>query len=266
MIKQSLYRVVDALYLGRGIPRTINGERVRFPARYSRYFPTTYQAATYEFCRTYASCGSTVIDIGAHIGLFSVLLGRCVQPDGHVMSFEPTPDSYTALTTAVRLNNLDATVKCTPRAIAATDGMLDLFISDGPVSNANSLVPSAGKCLTVEALTLDQLKPRRPLSVIKIDVEGAEVGLLEGGTNLIAEHRPAIALDVHPAAVAHDGRRLKDLCQILSHLGYAARVRGSRERPTGVKRLDLPADPDLRVAVAATGGPLRQRVAVTAYG
>jgi FkbM family methyltransferase len=218
-LKGTLYTAVDTALLGRGVPRRINGQVIRFPARYSRYYPSSYQPETHSFLRSHCTSGTAAIDVGAHIGLFTVVMAKLVGPEGQVFSFEPTPDSFAALREAVRLNGYEESVNLRRQAVSSHDGRLEFFMTPTSVSNANSLVGGPGaEQVEVDVVRLDSLEPRRRVSVIKVDAEGAEVQVLEGARDLISRDQPAIALDVHPSAIEQSGSSLSRLCQVIDEL------------------------------------------------
>jgi FkbM family methyltransferase len=213
------------------VPRRIGGESIRFPARWCRYYPTDYEPATFPFLRTHCRPGSTVVDIGAHIGLFSVVMARCVGPSGRVLSFEPTPVSRKALRETIRLNNCAPIVEVREEAVAQAAGTAHFFFDAGdPVSNANSLVhgPRNEHSLTVPTVGMDELLESRKLSVscLKIDAEGAEWDVLLGAERTFAHDRPAATLALHPAALRNAGRSLTDIWELLRAYRMSVRVCG----------------------------------------
>ena len=80
LIKTVSYKALDLVMGGRGVRRLIGGEPFRFRARWSRYYSADYEPATFGFLREHCRPGDTVLDIGAHIGLFTVFLSRLVGP------------------------------------------------------------------------------------------------------------------------------------------------------------------------------------------
>src|SRR6266581_4235350 len=91
------YGILDCCTGWRGVKRVISGEPIRFPARWCRYYPREYEASKFAFLRASCREGQTALDIGAHLGVFSVLLARLVGLRGRVFSFEPTPSTAATL-------------------------------------------------------------------------------------------------------------------------------------------------------------------------
>ncbi len=100
----------------------MNGEQVRMAPRWARYYPHDYEPAKQHFLREHCRPGSTVMDIGAHIGLYTALMGRYVGAEGHVLAFEPTCATRRHLRRTVRLNRL-SNVEIRDEAISDTRGV-----------------------------------------------------------------------------------------------------------------------------------------------
>lgn len=96
-IKKSAYTLLDWITLGKGVVREVNGMKIRFPARWSRYYESNYEEDNYILLRKQIKPGMQVIDIGAHLGLFSVACSKLSGPGGKVISFEPTPKTFSIL-------------------------------------------------------------------------------------------------------------------------------------------------------------------------
>jgi FkbM family methyltransferase len=217
-VKALCYLVLDEVTGHRGITRVVCGERIRFPARWSRYYPRTYEPATFAFLRANVAPDSCAIDIGAHLGLFSVLMSRLVGSGGHVHSFEPTPVTRRALAEVLTMN---ACTNADVRSEAVSDwcGEAQFFDTGTPGSNANSLVASerVASAFSAPVLSVDAFLARHSarVSCIKIDAEGAEVSVLRGAIGTIRSQRPAISLGVHPAAIVRAGSSLENLWAVI---------------------------------------------------
>src|SRR5438067_2438972 len=138
LAKRAAYRALDLCTAGRGVPRRIGGEVVRFPARWCRYYEAAYEPETFRFLAAQCRPGSTVLDIGAHLGLFTVIMARRVGPGGRVLSFEPTPSTRAALSETVRLNGFRDRVQVRGEAVAGTVGQAAFYCTGDDISNANS--------------------------------------------------------------------------------------------------------------------------------
>lgn len=141
----------------------------------------------------------TFYDVGAHIGLYSALIGTVfagVHARG--FAFEPTPRTSAICHEVQQHNQLDYHV--VQSAVSSTSGTATLHLSDRGESS-NSLNPGfrqASEALTVEMTTLDQFAEQRRLlpTLIKIDVETHEAAVLEGALAVIEDARPWIVCEM----------------------------------------------------------------------
>jgi FkbM family methyltransferase len=241
LVRRTAYAALDAALLGRGVPRTVNGGRVRFPAEWSRYYPRVYEATMHGFLRGQCAPGTTVIDGGAHIGLFTVAMARAVGPDGWVLAFEPTPGTRAVLTRTVALNDLGATVCVRPEGLTDVTGRNTFHIGGTEGSNSNSLVGwsagnaagrATGTSREVPTLALDDLLPTlaAPVSCIKLDVEGAELDALTGAKAMLERFHPALCIGVHPRMLQAGGHEPAEVRDLLLDLGYRL-YEGPRDCP-----------------------------------
>src|SRR5579864_1291726 len=196
---------MEIFLLGRGVRRNISGTTVRLPVRFSRYYAGNYESQTLGFIKRNCKQGDTAFDLGAHLGLITVVMAQCVGPKGSVISFEPTPFTNSILRRTVRINGIQNVVEVRNEAVSDVNGRASFHDTNNEASNANSLVrgPQTHHSLEVSTIALDDFADERNLrpAVIKIDVEGAEFDVLRGATRLIRRVRPALWLALHPDAI-----------------------------------------------------------------
>jgi FkbM family methyltransferase len=151
----------------------------------------------------------TFIDVGANTGLYS-LIAAAVSEDVNVVAFEPLPQIYAKLVENIRLNEAFARrTRTSPVALSRRTGTLDFYetINDmGYLSTSSTLEENHARAIgakfvrqKVSAMTLDDWVAENPiknLSMIKIDAEGHEPAVLEGGIATISSHRPLIAVEL----------------------------------------------------------------------
>ncbi len=219
LVKDLAYKTLDVVTHGNGISRNIAGEHFRFPARWSRYYEADYEPETFAFFREHVNKGDTVLDIGAHIGLFAVMTAKLVGDDGQVFSFEPTPFTRQVLDEVVVLNGCGDIVEVRGEAISSRRGKTVFYDTGDEISNANSLVKSelSRREIPIDLVSIDEFVSERGLHVdcIKIDVEGAEMDVLAGARETFLSQRPPTRLGLHPRFIVQNGQGLDGIWDLL---------------------------------------------------
>lgn len=118
------------------------------------------------------------VDVGANAGSYTILACSCVGARG--IAFEPVPSTYSKLIKNVRINCLEEKVKCFNNGVGATHGVIDFTSDSDTMNHVIALGEICEKKVSVGVTTLDlELSGLCP-SLLKIDVEGYEVPVLEG--------------------------------------------------------------------------------------
>lgn len=226
-MKELIYNLLDIASLGRGLKRTINGYRLRLPTRYFKYFPSTYEKENFNFLANSCKPGAVVIDIGAHIGLFSVIASQVTTNSGKVYAFEPAPNTYALLQKTLSINDTGSVIETFQKAVGKETGKITFFISDGEADNSNSLVnykedrPLHG--IDVEVTSVDAFVKERKinkLDFIKIDVEGAEYDTLRGAAETLQNLKPVCIVAIHPEPIKAKGDSLEDIYDFIISRKY----------------------------------------------
>ena len=154
-----------------------------------------------EALRRHVGAGSVVYDVGANIGFFSLLAARFAGPTGAVESFEPLPTAAAGLRANTALNDA-RTVHVHEVAIGGHGGRAELLsVDEGSWSHLadRGWHPRTQQVLEVDVVVLDELVAGglRAPDVVKIDVEGSELAVLDGMRETIQAHAPAIICELH---------------------------------------------------------------------
>jgi FkbM family methyltransferase len=163
--------------------------------------------------------GSTVIDVGANIGFFTLRFGRWVGPEGRVIAIEPERRNMASLRRRVRGARLNGVVECVQAAAADRAGEVRLAVN--PAHPGDHRIAADGE--RVPAVTIDDLTAGDPrkVALIKVDVQGAEMLVLAGGRHVLETHRPALFVEVDDGALTQFGSSSVELIEKLAALGYA---------------------------------------------
>jgi FkbM family methyltransferase len=208
---------------------TITGAELEVDPRRNRgvdtavYYTGAYEAGTVAFVRDLMAGSGVFYDVGANIGVFTVEVARSLGPSGKVVAFEPAPRAFAILLRNIESNRLG---NVTPIAVGLTDapGPRQLYLR--PLINMGAATfvaqPGAVPDAVVTLWRLDDLVARRRLpdpTVVKVDVEGFELRVLRGATQLIERARPVIITE-WSSHHAQDGGGLNDLQRLLADVGY----------------------------------------------
>lgn len=227
-MKNILYTLLDLLTLKRGIRRFISGFSLRIPVRFFKYFENDYELNNINFINNYVKKDAVIIDIGAHIGLLSVILAQKAGPKGKVYAFEPTPSTFAVLEETVRINQQQQVVTPVNAAVAGENGKAVFYVTDIAAHNSNSLADNKRnygneRGVEVDLVSVDSFKASQRLAkidFIKIDAEGAEYAVLKGATSVLTADRPHILLALHPFAISNFGDHLSDIWDFVKKMNY----------------------------------------------
>jgi FkbM family methyltransferase len=185
--------------------------------------------------------GATVIDVGANIGYNTVHAARLAGPRGRVLAIEPTPDNLAVLRRNVAAAGL-TNVQVEPVAAGKAAGERELFVR-GDRSAVNSFFPAScyahvTSILRVPVVPLDALAVEA--SVVKIDVEGAELDVLEGMPRILGHPGTALVVEWHPLLQQLAGYAPEALPQWLLERGWRLQA-ASHWTVRRVEATDIPA-------------------------
>lgn len=175
------------------------------------------------------SKGATAFDIGGHVGYYTVFSSRLVGSTGAVHCFEPMPHLFKRLEANVRLNSLDNVVM-NNKALSSGEGVLSIYPANKDNSGNSSLIQrinTEAVPLEVKATTIDayvEMNNIEHVELIKIDVEGAELFVLQGGIQTLKMYRPDIICEVFPELLYKVGASEKRISELFESLGYQGYV------------------------------------------
>jgi FkbM family methyltransferase len=198
----------------------------------SKFVKGTYepgQSAVFSGC---VHPGDVVFDVGAHVGYYTALASLLAGPAGRVIAFEPRPLNLRFLRRHVELNRLD-NVSVIAAGVGKAPGLAHFETRTG---TGTGHLSDAGD-LEVKLVSLDDLVRRRelpPPKLIKIDVEGAEMQVLDGAEEVIRTTRPNLLISTHGAEIHHA------VLKRLEAWGYVAEGLNGRSRETASELLARP--------------------------
>ena len=182
----------------------VDGHTVRLDATDSLLLGVngTYEAAELELFARSIRPGDTVLDIGAHIGLYTLTAARAVGPTGRVVAFEPSTDNFALLEANVAANGY-TNVELHRVACSDTTGTGVLVLSR--TNSGDHQLRADGAGARVDTVRLHDLDVRP--QVVKMDVQGAEPLVLAGAAQLLAADELIVFTEVSVDHLAQNGAR-----------------------------------------------------------
>jgi FkbM family methyltransferase len=209
-----------------------SGEGIRMTGSSTRdvmlrqlYVHGHYQSDVMVALQNLCSPGETMWDIGANYGYMSLWVNHCFGDSVSVVAFEPSPTVLPFLR-ANLLENEAESIEVVDKACSDRAGSVEFFFSAENSWNATLVEEFAEQHgetqhTSVEATTIDELVGEPPAPhVVKIDVEGAELMVIEGGKKFFAAHRPALVVEFNPTAIADAGLTGEEFLDEFRALGY----------------------------------------------
>jgi FkbM family methyltransferase len=189
-----------------------------------------YEEAEIELMRRTLRAGDIVIDIGAHIGLFTMLMGALVGPLGRVYAFEPLDANADLLERSIAENRFGDRVIFRRAAVGATSGAGMLTFPEETLNTGGAYLLREGTApltgnlkKSVPIVRLDDVVTERPVRMIKMDVEGAEPQVLRGARRLLREDRPVVVSELHPTQLDRaSGVTAREFLEEARQAGYRA--------------------------------------------
>lgn len=145
-----------------------------------------------------AKVDDVVVDIGANIGYYTVLLADKVEKTGKVYAFEPDKINFEILKKNIEVNNLK-NVEIINAAVGSKAGRLKLHKSKENLGD-HKLYGSDKEIEQVKIIKLDDYLKNKKIDLMKIDTQGWEPEVIEGARNIISKKKPIMFLEYSPAS------------------------------------------------------------------
>jgi FkbM family methyltransferase len=191
--------------------------------------PGFFETTELSLVAAFLEPGMFVIDVGANIGVYSVLAARQTEPGGSIWAFEPSSESGARLERNLALNGCTS-VKVCRTALGDRSDMLLPLVSDpgrGDAFRYLSLTAAPGASCTAETVhvtTLDAWAAANEVTKVdflKVDIEGGEYRMLLGARELLGSSpRVVIMFECEPDWCARADCRPQDVLDLLGSLGF----------------------------------------------
>ncbi len=202
------------------IPKTGSGAAI--------YYRGFSEPETSDFVQHFLRPGMVVVDVGAHIGEYTLLAAQAVGDTGQIHSFEPQEPIFPILSNNVRLNGFQ-NVTLNASAVSDCVGELEFEIVSEPSMSSirkHETLDRDVKVVKVPTTSLDVYWSNRTskIDLIKVDVEGAEKFVFQGATELMSLHSsdaPTWIFEYGPRAYADFDYQPAELLDLIRSYGYS---------------------------------------------
>lgn len=208
--------------------------------------------------------GETAIDLGANYGIYCHHMGKAVGSQGKIFAFEPVPFTFRSLSIVGKLLGFGKSVELIDKACGNENRSIEFSV---PVQGSGAI--AAGQAyigtrdddrdgkegqvrwdavtnVKAEMIRLDDYLPElSSLSMIKADIEGAELFAFRGGEKLISNHLPTVICEINPWFLEGFDVRLSELTSFFYSKGYklyAFAENGSGRKLVNIKDDDIVED------------------------
>lgn len=208
LVLGSYYRLIQWNYERELLARTHRtvGGRVKTYELYNRHGRDRMLQAIESLC----SDESTVIDVGANVGIYSLALAADA-PNRHIVAVEPVPDVIEQLVTNIELNGFDDRIEVKQCCLGAETTDVEFYVStytelsSRTAEGAERWEATVTGTETVHQKRLDEIvEETNPPDIVKIDVEGAAAEVLAGGRHTLETIQPIVVLEPHTEELSSD--------------------------------------------------------------
>ena len=195
-------RWLELRYGRHGLPWPIHEETIRINPHVRHLLPSTAEPALFAYLRRTIHPGDVVLDVGGFLGVYAILSARWAGPSGRVVTFEPTAWTARMAREHFRMNPEGRSVTLIEAAVSDRGGQARFATFDQPYRNQIVRDQPTGSYHTVPTVTIDDVCGEMGLrpTLIRMDVQGAELAALEGARRTIRDGRGRLRLvvEMHP--------------------------------------------------------------------
>jgi len=209
------------------------------------YFLRIYQSERYEtfFWERLIQPGQTILDVGANVGYYTLLAADRLGPNGVVYAFEPVNQNFHRLNDNLELNHFEHVIPVKYALGAEINRSVKIYLGQDEEWGMSSITEHSARSGHTEIIpvnTLDHFVSEYGLSqldILKMDVEGYEPLVLQGGMQALRKYKPVLLIELFNEILARQQFSCEDVFSVLEHIGYAA---FAIEKNLHLRRLSVP--------------------------
>ena len=190
-----------------------------------------WEPQTWHAMEPHVPVGGTFVDVGAHIGWYSLKAAKAVGPKGRVIAVEPNHETLLRLRDNIRASGASAVIVVAPVACSDSETTLNFYAAPRANTGESSLsLASASEegpvaaSYQVRARRLDDIVREvgvTRVDAVKIDVEGAEFLVLKGAVETLDRYRPVVSVEVLDQGLKSMGSSVAEVMAFMRSHGYA---------------------------------------------
>jgi len=191
----------------------------------NRFYTKSFEEENFDLLNKILSNGMNVIDVGANIGLYSLLFCKKIGDKGKVFSFEPSPETFFRLKQNVNLNQFK-NIKMYNIGLSDRKTKSKFYLCEDEAYSSlgtKPMMPIINE-IEIELTTIDEFLKKeniKNVDIIKIDTEGADYLVLKGAEKLLAsEKAPILFCEYNRAVEGGFLHKTKDMYDYLVKMGY----------------------------------------------
>lgn len=215
-----IYGKQDLMYKYKGLKLLLN---LKKDVDFLIYFDS-FESKNLKLYQTMIKSGNIVFDVGANIGIYSLLASKSLGKDGQIYSFEPSETAFERLNINVNLNNFKniITIK---EGVSDITGECSFYVCEDDAYNSIGSQPmkSPLRSITIPTTTIDDFVIKhniKNVNIIKVDTEGAEYLVFKGAINTLENFKPIIFFEYNPFTANGYNHTKTASFELLENYGY----------------------------------------------
>jgi FkbM family methyltransferase len=220
-LRKTLRGIYYSVYGQSGKTITINNEPHTVSAYIARGVNPVIDETPLKLLINLAKDADILFDIGANVGIISVIVANKMKPGSTIYSFEPVPNTFKFLNDSARVQKGNAKVKAFNYAISSKNETLQFSNMERTTRN-HIIKEAATNTIPVTAVSLDSFCAEHKVipQVLKIDIEGAEYWALQGMQQTLKNNNCKVLVEIHQEYLQANGITGKMFEDYVNSIGY----------------------------------------------
>jgi FkbM family methyltransferase len=223
VLREPYYRALERLFPCGVEVELPSRDVIRLHPRFLGMTSGGYEPKLARIMARHAKPGAMILDLGAHVGMHTLMFSRRSGSSGRVLAVEPSPATAGLLMQHLKWNGSD-NVELIEAVVGDQEREVAFAYRPDPIDSggfSNSLAYDiGGETRTVRMTTIDRICAGGLPDLIKMDIEGAELLALRGARDTLARAAPVLIVSVHPEAMRALGTAPVELIAFLEAIGY----------------------------------------------